>query len=53
MHNLEHIASPGSYLVDTIPLLKHLPTWIAPFKQEAARLHAEEVELFRELIDAT
>ncbi|KAK0122021.1 hypothetical protein ONS95_010286 [Cadophora gregata] len=50
-HNLERIASPGSYLVDTIPLLKHLPTWLAPFKQEAARLHAKEVGLFRELID--
>ncbi|PVH74397.1 cytochrome P450 [Cadophora sp. DSE1049] len=47
-HNLERIASPGSYLVDTIPLLKHLPTWIAPFKQEAARLHAEEWAIHRD-----
>lgn len=50
-HNLERIASPGSYLVDTIPLLKHLSTWIASFEQEAARLHTE-LGLFRELIDS-
>lgn len=41
-HNLERIASPESYLVDTI---------LAPFKQEAVRLHAEELGLFRELIN--
>ena len=49
--NLERIASPGSYLVDTIPALKHLPTWLAPFRAEAARLHDEELSLFRELVD--
>ncbi|PVH69065.1 cytochrome P450 [Cadophora sp. DSE1049] len=49
-HNLERIASPGAYLVDTVPVLKYLPTWIAPFKKEAARLHAEELELFRQLL---
>lgn len=49
-HNLERIASPGSYLVDTIPSLKYLPSWLAPFKQEASRLHAEEYSLFHELL---
>ena len=50
-HNLERIASPGTYLVDTIPALKHLPTCIAPFKAEAARLHAEELSLFSGLLN--
>lgn len=49
--NLERIASPGSYLVDTVPMLKYLPAWLAPFKAEAARLHSEELSLFRELLD--
>lgn len=50
-HNLERIASPGAYLVDTIPALKYLPNFLAPFKREAARLHAEELSLFCELLD--
>ena len=49
-HNLERIASPGAYLVDIIPILKYLPSFMAPFKREAARLHAEELGLFKELI---
>lgn len=49
-HNLERIASPGAYIVDIIPILKHLPNFLAPFKKEAARLHAEELGLFKELI---
>ncbi|KAH7377445.1 cytochrome P450 [Cadophora sp. MPI-SDFR-AT-0126] len=50
-HNLERIASPGIYLVDTIPALKYLPALMAPFKREARRLHAEELSLFRELLN--
>lgn len=50
-HNLERIASPGAYLVDTIPALKYLPSCVAPFKREAARLHAEEYSLFHELLE--
>ncbi|KAI1342943.1 cytochrome P450 [Xylariaceae sp. FL0016] len=50
-HHLERIASPGSYLVDTLPVLKYLPTWLAPFKNEGARLHDEELGLFRELLE--
>ncbi|KAB5581284.1 cytochrome P450 [Coniochaeta sp. 2T2.1] len=44
---------PGSYLVDTIPMLKYLPEALAPFKREARRLHALELGLFRELLDDT
>ena len=52
-HNLERIASPGAYLVDTIPALNYLPEVVAPFKREAKRLHALELGLFRELVDDT
>ena len=50
VHTVERVASPGSYLVDTFPILMHLPTWLAPFKREAARLHAFELALFRHLL---
>lgn len=49
-HNLERIASPGAYLVDTFPSLMRLPAWLAPFKREGARLHAEEYSLFASLV---
>ena len=50
-HNLERIASPGAYLVDTFPVLKYLPTFMAPFNHEAKRLHAIELSLFNELLN--
>jgi cytochrome P450 len=49
--NLERIASPGVYLVDTLPSLMYLPDFLAPFKREGKRLHVEELEFFRELQD--
>jgi len=50
VHNLERIASPGAYLVDTFPILMYLPDFIAPFKREGKLLHAEEIDLFTSLI---
>lgn len=50
VHNVERVASPGAYLVDTFPILMHLPTWLAPFKREAAQLHEFESKLFRGLL---
>ena len=49
-HNVERVASPGAYLVDTFPFLAYIPSWLAPFRREAARLHAEELDLFRTLV---
>lgn len=46
---VERVASPGAYLVDSFPILNYIPTPLAPFKQEARRLHAEELSLFRKL----
>lgn len=48
-HNLERSASPGTYLVDTFPILEYLPSVLAPFKREGKRLHEEELSLFRQL----
>lgn len=38
MENIERVAIPGAYLVEFIPWLLHLPTWLAPFKREAKHL---------------
>ncbi|KAH7014698.1 cytochrome P450 [Macrophomina phaseolina] len=50
-HNLERVASPGAYLVDSFPSLMVLPEIIASFKEEGRRLHEEELSLFRKLQD--
>ncbi|KAK5310121.1 hypothetical protein LTR93_012107 [Exophiala xenobiotica] len=50
VHTVERVAAPGAYLVDTFPVLLHLPAWLAPFKREAARLHEFEITLFRRLL---
>lgn len=51
VHSVERIASPGSYLVDTIPILQYLPEWLAPFKKEGRQLHEAELKFFRTLIN--
>lgn len=50
-HNLERIASPGAYLVDTFPILMNVPKPLAPFKQELEELHRREHSLFRGLME--
>ena len=49
-HELERVASPGAYLVDTFPSLMYLPDLLAPFKREGKRLHAYELNLFTSLV---
>ncbi|KAH8776846.1 cytochrome P450 [Hyaloscypha sp. PMI_1271] len=49
--NVERVSAPGQYLVDVLPILMWLPTWIAPFKQEAAAHRKREVSLFGSLIE--
>jgi cytochrome P450 len=50
VRTVERVASPGAYLVDAVPALMYLPSFLAPFKREAARLHQEELNLFREVL---
>jgi Cytochrome P450 len=49
-HAVERVGSPGAYLGDTIPALKYLPGFLAPFKHEAKELHEREIDLFRSLL---
>lgn len=48
--NVERVSAPGQYLVDVLPILMKLPTWMAPFKQEAAAHRKREVSLFSSLV---
>ncbi|KIX00096.1 uncharacterized protein Z518_10233 [Rhinocladiella mackenziei CBS 650.93] len=49
--NIERIAAPGQYIVDIIPALKHLPSWLASFKRESTVHNKKEVELFSDLVE--
>lgn len=31
--NFERVAAPGKYLVDLLPILMWVPSWLAPFKR--------------------
>lgn len=39
-------AIPGAYLVDLIPVLNYLPSWLASWKRWGLRWHDEETKLF-------
>ena len=47
---LERASAPGTYLVDFLPVLKYLPTFLAPFKAEAKRLFQFEYPYFNGLV---
>lgn len=49
--NVERVAAPGQYLVDVLPILMWLPSWLAPFKREAAAHRKREVTLFGGLVE--
>lgn len=48
--NFERVAAPGKYLVDLLPILMWVPSWLAPFKREAAAHRKREVSLFTGLV---
>lgn len=50
LDHLSRLSEPAGYLVNVFPILLRLPSWLAPFKKEAARLHAEELNLFSSLV---
>ncbi|KIX95545.1 uncharacterized protein Z520_08665 [Fonsecaea multimorphosa CBS 102226] len=46
MENFLYAARVGTWIVDAIPILNHLPTFLAPWKRYAAKLHDFESELY-------
>jgi cytochrome P450 len=49
-HEIESRA-PGSYLVDLIPAMMHLPEALAPFKREASQVYDRSFSYFRGLVE--
>jgi hypothetical protein len=37
---------PGAFLVDYIPAMKFLPTWMAKWKRDGLEWHEKETEMF-------
>ncbi|KAI0701989.1 cytochrome P450 [Cytidiella melzeri] len=48
MQGFARASEPGAFLVDTIPLLKYVPSWVpgAGFQREAERMHRDLEELY-------
>ncbi|KAI0341374.1 cytochrome P450 [Trametopsis cervina] len=48
MQGFARASEPGTFLVDTIPVLKHVPSWFpgAGFQKEAARMRRDREELY-------
>lgn len=44
-------AVPGAYLVDSIPILNYLPSFLSPWKSYASNLFHQTLNLFSELYD--
>ncbi|GJE84147.1 cytochrome P450 [Phanerochaete sordida] len=53
VHSLNEVAKPGAYLVDFLPILKYLPTWMpgTQFKRDAATWRPQVDLMFDEPFD--
>ena len=50
-NKMTRTAVAGAYLVDSLPILNYLPTFLAPFKREADELFEETLRLFTSHVD--
>lgn len=46
---LGQAATPGRYLVELIPAMKHLPTWLAGWKRKGLEWHNKETQMLEQL----
>ena len=42
---------PGAYLVEIFPVMKHLPTWMAPWKKWGLEWYKKDTEMFQGFYD--
>lgn len=47
IHRLARTALPGAYLVEVFPMMKHLPTWVAPWKKWGLDWYKKDGEMFQ------
>lgn len=51
MHRLVRAVLPGAYLVEIFPVMKRLPTWIAPWKKWGLEWYKKDSEMFEGFYD--
>ena len=51
VHRLAHAALPGVYLVEIFPVMKYLPTWMAPWKKWGLEWYKKDSEMFKGFYD--
>ena len=51
VHRLIRAALPGTYLVEIFPVMKHLPTWMAPWKKWGLEWYKKDSEMFEGFYD--
>ncbi|KDN69081.1 hypothetical protein CSUB01_11693 [Colletotrichum sublineola] len=51
MRRLTAVNIPGKFAVERYPLLKHLPSFLAPWKAEVLKQRQKDVQLYTELMD--
>lgn len=42
-------AAPGRYMVELIPAMKYLPTWLAGWKRKGLEWHKKETQMLEQL----
>jgi len=50
-HRFVRAALPGAYLVEIFPVMKHLPTWMAPWKKWGLEWYKKDSEMFQAFYD--
>ncbi|KDR81197.1 hypothetical protein GALMADRAFT_116228 [Galerina marginata CBS 339.88] len=50
-HRIVRAALPGAYLVEILPIMKHLPTWMAPWKKWGLEWYKKDSEMFEGFYD--
>jgi len=51
MHRVMQAVLPGAYLVEIFPVMKHLPTWMAPWKKWGLEWYKKDTEMFQGFYD--
>ncbi|KAL6304972.1 cytochrome P450 [Sparassis latifolia] len=49
--NFTHVGQPGNYPADAFPILRKLPDFLAPWRQQARKMHDWEMQLWGGLLN--
>lgn len=51
IHRMVCAAAPGAHLVEIIPIMKHLPSWMAKWKREGLEWHRKDSIMFSDFME--